>query len=63
MPNFSLKDMEKKLTTEAVIYTNGNLRQAAKLLNVSVMKMYRLLKIYNIDYAKIRHDSEWKWGR
>lgn len=55
--SFNLNDLQRVAVTEAIRYTKGNVQYARELLNVSKGKMYRLLKVYGIDYNSIREEN------
>lgn len=56
---FNLKDLEKLAVEQAIKYTKGNVQYARELLNVSKATMYRLLRVYNIDFEEIRDQNDW----
>ena len=57
---FNLKELEGLAVRNAMTYTKGNVQFARELLNVSKATMYRLLRVYDIDFNTIREYNEWK---
>ncbi len=48
--NDSIKKLEIKMLTEAIMAANGNKTNAAKLLNINRTTFYYKIKLYNLEY-------------
>ena len=51
-----LKDQERDLLTNAILASEGNVAQAARMLGINERKMWRRVKALEIDYEDLRKE-------
>ncbi|HHY91414.1 MAG TPA: sigma-54-dependent Fis family transcriptional regulator [Clostridiales bacterium] len=54
IPSQSIENAEYEAIIAALLKTNGNIKQAANILNISRRTLYRKLDKFQIDYSKYR---------